>query len=651
MGFIDDLKKKLATPGAEEFVKARFRAQRPTVALDAGATPPPSAPPPVFFDAEEAARRRRKRLVWVLLLAGAAALVAGGSYVSVQWYREVRTVQKHHVLLSVSGPDRAVAGEAVVLKLRVENGSWVPWENVVLTVQPPESFHLKTAQPTPASSPSVGAAGAVASVAPMVWDLGTVPPRASQDFTVTGQIFGEQGMTALFTAHAKLTPGNRPGTTVENEVFTPISITEIPVDLSIDVPQSAASGTPITIRVVYRNRTELDLTSAELRLEAPEGFAPQTITPPIIGRELIWILPAVPPQGEGEVSVVGVIKGEPDLPKPFRASVGFRTPDGTFLAQRSVQRSLTISRSALSLTQMMNKERDTLKADPGTEVHGSVQFKNTGTRGLREVIIRLSVEGTGMDERSIRVEGGSYDGRSKTITWSPASSPQLRTLRPQESGDVAYLFQLLPVSELPLTTEPAGHYAVTARAVADSPDLPTPPGAPKEIVADQFQLLVNTVPTLRLGAFYDDGRAGLTPSTGPLPPQVGQETVLTVSVRIGNTSNEVTDGTYHTTLPESVQWVGKEYHTLGDVRFNERTREITWTVPLLAARAGIALPEPEFAYQVAITPSLNQVGQDVALTRGHLFEGTDAFTVARVRAETEGVTTELVDPKRSEVVR
>ncbi|MDP3685303.1 MAG: hypothetical protein Q8R32_00560, partial [bacterium] len=91
--------------------------------------------------------------------------------------------------------------------------------------------------------------------------------------------------------------------------------------------------------------------------------------------------------------------------------------------------------------------------------------------------------------------------------------------------------------------------------------------------------------------------------------------------------------------------------TVGEIRFNERTRDVIWTIPLVPARAGVALPGPEFVFQVGITPSLNQVGSEVALTRGHTLEGTDAFTTTRIRAEGEAVTTRHADPKKAEVVR
>lgn len=652
MGLVDDLRRRLSTPGAEAYSRDRFQASRPDYLQnrpeDGSAR---NVVPPALYDFRAAERRRRRRVFLGLGLLAAVAAVAAGTFGGIRWYREMRTVQKHHVRLSVSGPDHVTSGEDLTVRVQLENASRVGWERVAVSLQVPEGFAPKASSPSPVGPPLRSGGEPLATATKLVWDLGTVPARAAQDIVLSGRLVGEEGTTALFTTSVTLTPSNRPQVTVEKTAFSSVALAAIPIDVSLDVPRAAASGTPLTVRVAYQNRTAKDVVGARLKLEPPAGFSVSAATPPLKGRDLVWDLPTVPPQGQGEVSVAGVIEGDPESVKAFTARLGFVLPDGKFLAQRSVQRSLALERAALSITQVLNEEKDLLKVAPGAEITGAVQYKNTGTGGLREVIVRLVFEGVGLDESSVKVTGGFFDSRGKQMTWTAASTPQLRALRPGESGALPFSFRLLPVAALPLSGSLSQNFSLLLRAVGDSPDLPTPPGAPKQVASDRFEILLNSVPAVTLGAFYDDGRAGLPVSTGPLPPQVGQETTFTVRARLSNTSNDLIDAAYRTTLPENVQWTSKEYHTVGDVRFNERTREVLWTVPLLPSRAGVALPEPEFAFQVSIRPSLNEVGAAVALTKGHVLEGTDAYTTVRLRAEAPAVTTESVDPKKAQVIR
>lgn len=654
MGFLEDVNKRLTTPGAEAFSQERSAAAKPRYVregLPPGQAQTADTTPPYLFDAAEAARRRRRKVVWSAVLLLIVGAIAGGTYGGIRWFRESRTVQKHHIQLAVNVPERVTSGEDVTVNVQLLNDALVAWENVALTLTAPDGFVLKQASPAPLGSVLQQEKPRENAPPTFTWDVGTLPSRAAVDFVVTGKLLGEEGTSALFTAKVQLTPKNRPNQPANKTAISTVVLAGIPVDLTIDVPQRASSGTPITIHLVYQNRTAKDLTGARVLLEAPAGFTVSSATPPVRERELSWELTGVPPQGQGEIAVSGIIEGDPDTAKPFVARVGFLAPDGRFLIQRTVQRTLTIARAALSLAQVMNNERDILKVNPGAEIQGKVQYKNTGSGGLREVIMKLTFEGVGLDPSSVRVQGGFFDSRRKQITWSAASSAVLRALRPGDQGELTFSFRMLPIEGLPFASDADRNFQLVSQAVGDSPDLPTPPGAPKQVATDRFEILLNSVPLLAMNGFYDDGRAGLPQSTGPLPPQVGQETILTVRARVSNTANDLVDGVYRTVLPENVRWVGKEYHTTGDVRFNERTRDVLWTVPLIAARAGTALPGPEFAYQVAIIPSLNQEGSEVALTRGHTLEATDAFTASRLRAEADAVTTRNVDPKKAEVVR
>jgi len=161
MGFLEDLKRRLTTPGAEAYSRERFRTSRPEYLEGQPAgSQTTDVTPPFFYDAAEAARRRRRRMLTALGILAAILVVAGGTYGGVRWYRESRTVQAHHVRLSVSGPERVISGEDARIQVRIENGSRVPWENVTVALQVPQGFTPKTTSPLPVRSPVGGAGGA-----------------------------------------------------------------------------------------------------------------------------------------------------------------------------------------------------------------------------------------------------------------------------------------------------------------------------------------------------------------------------------------------------------------------------------------------------------------------------------------------------------
>jgi hypothetical protein len=171
-------------------------------------------------------------------------------------------------------------------------------------------------------------------------------------------------------------------------------------------------------------------------------------------------------------------------------------------------------------------------------------------------------------------------------------------------------------------------------ATVDSPDLPAPVGQPKRVVSDRLMMTVNTNITLDVDSFYDDGRLGLE-STGPLPPEVGQQTTYTVRFRLGATLNDVGDVRIRAVLPDGVKYMGQHYKTVGEVDINERSGEIFWTVPLVERLTGIVRPAFELHVQVGITPGENLRGETVKFLNNVSVEGTDVFTDSTVTTEVD----------------
>src|SRR5690606_36507934 len=74
-------------------------------------------------------------------------------------------------------------------------------------------------------------------------------------------------------------------------------------------------------------------------------------------------------------------------------------------------------------------------------------------------------------------------------------------------------------------------------------------------------------------------------NTGPMPPQVGQETTYTIRWNISNSTNVLNNATVRTVLPTGIVWkdvvVPQSERSL--MQYNTVTREIVWnagTIPV-----------------------------------------------------------------------
>lgn len=638
MGFLDDLKKRMSAPGADRYSEERFRSAEPHIPLQEPSTQIQDATPPLLVDIEQEARRRRRRFFLSTSIVIGVLLIAGGTLGGIRAYRLTRTVQQEAMKVDITAPESVQSGSDVQYQVVVTNASRVEWQNVVLEAALPEGFTIKTTAPEPAATGKT-----------IRWAVGTLRPRETGTYSVVGRLIGEQGTSPTLTATLLLTPENAPGLRLKKSQFVAVRVDAVPVDVAVEVPKEAASGERIIVRIAYQNRTSEALSGVRVVLTPPEGFVVEQTDPPVSGRDLAWDIKDIPRNGQGTLTVTGYVEGDPDAVRPFRAAIGFVDAEGTFLSQRNVQATTTIARRAITLAQLFNNQRDLLKANPGAEINARIQYTNSGNVGLRDLILTLTFTGVGLDPSTVETQGGFYDSQKNTITWTAASVEQLKSLAPGASGEVAFKFDMLKPDALPFGSGADKNFSVLSTVVADSPDIPTPVGAAKEVISDRFELYLNSVVGLEMDAFYDDGRAGLPSSTGPTQPRVGQESIYTVRARVTNTSNDIVDAVYRTVLPEGIRWTNKYYTTVGKVAYNERNREILWTIGAVPARAGIGVLAPEFSFQIGLTPSLNQVGDSAVLTKTHVFDGTDVFTAAKLHMEREALTTEHIDPQHAEV--
>jgi len=357
-----------------------------------------------------------------------------------------------------------------------------------------------------------------------------------------------------------------------------------------------------------------------------------------------WQLGTIDSLQSSELTFVFLVSGEAGEKRVLGVEAGIRQEDGDTFVQRRLSHTITVAARELDVRQIVNGSSEPIVVKPGEVVKGEVHYRNVGTIGLREAIVEVSFEGVGFDPDSLVIETGAYNPRTQSIVWSTATEPNLAVIQPQEEGVLEYSFQVLDVDRFPTEGEGASNNVIVTTATVDSPDIPLPAGQPRRVVSDRAVMSVGTTLRLSAEAFYDDGRLGLN-SEGPLPPQVGEETLYTVRFRIGSTLNTAANVHLTAVLPDGVNYTGEHYKTGGDITFNERTGRLDWTILQMPGSTGRSLPPQELHIQVAIVPGENQRGREVPLLNQLTLEAVDQFTEQR---EQEGLktypTTETAEP-------
>jgi len=125
--------------------------------------------------------------------------------------------------------------------------------------------------------------------------------------------------------------------------------------------------------------------------------------------------------------------------------------------------------------------------------------------------------------------------------------------------------------------------------------------------------------------------------SGSLPPKVGETTVYRIFWNITNSLHEITDLKLSTILPENIRWSNKYEINAGELKFDEVTREVKWTLnrmPLDVNALGVN-------FEITITPTAAEKGKLLTLLLGTNLTATDKSTGAVITKTGEALTSNL----------
>ncbi|PIT98370.1 MAG: hypothetical protein COT71_01145 [Candidatus Andersenbacteria bacterium CG10_big_fil_rev_8_21_14_0_10_54_11] len=589
-------------------------------------------------------RLRAKRRVRLLRFSGLlGALLVIGITVSILfvWYRSRLTVTEVQIGISIEGPAELAAGDELMYQVHYGNLSRVDWHGVELAFTPPRGFTLLD------STPGLTPAGRQ-----LLLPVGELASGARGEARIRGRLLGERNETALAEASVTITPDNFPSGQFVRTAVLATTISALPLELATLIPDDAASGERVRASLEVRNLSSQALSNVYVRLQPAPGME-LLLTDPEMSTGFNaatgeWTLAELPALQTQLLTFIFVVSGQTGEQRPIGITAGIRQGEEDFV-QRELTHIVTLSASEVVVQQRFQGESGPVVVRPGDHITGEVLYRNIGTVGLKDAIVKLKLEGIGYDPARLELRNGAYDPVTQTIFWSAATVPELAVVQPQESGVISYSFTLLPLAAFSDDPETGKNNVIVSTALLDSPDLPAPPGQPRQVISDRAILSVQTDPIFAVNAFYDDGRLGLK-SSGPLPPRVAEQTTYTIRFRLGTTLNDVGDVRLIAVIPDGVSFTGQYYATKGEVTLTERAGRLEWTVPQIAGMTGRSRPPEELHVQVAVVPGDDLRGEVVSLVRELSATMTDLFVDRVLTVPQAGLpTTETAVPQKGVV--
>jgi len=520
-------------------------------------------------------------------------------------------ISSKNVDIEILGPANVSAGETLELGVTVKNGNNTDLELANLSVQ----------YPTGARE----AADTSKSITFTKKELGVIKAGDEAAENVRMVLIGTVGEVKeiKFSVEYKVKGSN--ATFYKDKVYE-VSIGSAPMTLKVLSPASITSGDTFTTKVTLKLGSAETLKNVMLRAEYPYGYSVSSASPAAAYENNVWSLGDFSPGTEKTVEIKGRLVGENQDERTFRFYAGVSdngsiTPNFKSVLVATLE-TVAIERPSIALVASFNGEvSQTYVAPAGKEISSSVRYQNNLPEKLVNPRLEVVFSGVALDKASVRPQqGGFYDSGKNSIVWNILNSAGGSELLPGQAGTVNFSF-----SSLPENTLPSGSREITLKMSLGG----TPPGGQAISVTESSFVKIASQVTLASRVLYSTGPFN---NSGPIPPKVETKTTYTVVWNAGNTRNDVTDAKVTAKLGPGVTWLASHSVLSEPISYDSGSNTVTWDLGNLSAGSGFSTSGREVAFQVALTPSLSQLGTAPTLVTGAVFSGreTDSGNVISV---------------------
>lgn len=361
------------------------------------------------------------------------------------------------------------------------------------------------------------------------------------------------------------------------------------------------SGEPITVNITYTNHSRQKVTDAILAIQMPPDFAIEREANLKSEFSKHWLvrIPEILPRSRGQKQLHGILWAKPKTSATVSALMSYQPENSKERGQASNSFILIPAESVLQ-TRLSLAATTAL---PQSQIAYSYALKNTGANPM---IVKLSTDWGPDAELSsdplVELSPGAkkiYQGQLRTPSIPQAARFLVKAgiiidgrIVPQ-SVDSAAIKIIWPAKSVNLITEKQ----------------------PTNLTATQ-----STPSLLAQTRYYTDEGDRL--GHGPVPPQNNTTTRYWVFIEVKNLTLPARAAAFSAVLAPGVEFTGKQSVTLGaPIVYGAADGILRWQHANLPTDGRLGL-----YFEVAVNPTPEQVGKDIAILKNIKFSATDNAT-------------------------
>ncbi|EKD47224.1 MAG: hypothetical protein ACD_66C00167G0005 [uncultured bacterium] len=506
-------------------------------------------------------------------------------------------------------PEQVITGDLSTLTFRYENNSEETISNTRLTIDLPEHFELSSIDST---AKHLGS---------LVFNIGDIAPTDYGFIHIQGAMFGDVDGEQIFTTTLSYTYSTEKitDTKVRQHIFKPI---QSALELELSLPEHLIAYQKVTGEIRYTNTGSIAFPHLIINPKWPNTFA-LTTSLPAKQSDGFFHIDEIEPGETGIITFAGYLGSEQDSTFVFEPSFSF---DETSYKQKTLTDVVEILPTPLQISHSILEST----INPGSTITIDATYKNISDFKLTDISLKIASDNNIFATSGIT--GGSYTNGYYIF------SSVIDELAPQESGSIQ---MKLPVKQSlsRSATDVYENISISTSSSAEFTFSPDQEPITVQTVGSRFDLpLTSPVTMSSFGRYW--APSGDQLGRGPVPPIVGETTKYWIFWNIEETTNTLSNLTLEAELGTNVTMTGRQSVSTGS-SITQSHGTVYWSIPELDPTLPPGSAVVGIAFEVAITPSQDQVGTKPTLLGPTFLRASDRFTGASLTRTTAGVTTAI----------
>ena len=529
------------------------------------------------------------------------------------WYYQRNIYSKETLRLEIFGPEETEMAQEIEYIVKYKNNGNIRLEEPKLIFEYPENSIVIGEQNSSENQETLFQEKVSLR---QEKELEDIYPGQEQTFHFKARLLGRENEAKIAKVWLTYKPKNLKTRYESATTFTTL-IKSVPLTFEFDFPSKIESGKKTLFRLNYFSNIDYPISNLRIKIEYPSGFEFLESQPKSL-EKTEWDIPLLNKADGGRVEVSGILRGEVQESKIFRANLGI-WQEGEVVLLKETIKGIEITRPSIFVSCQINGSPQ-YAAQPGDYLNYEIFFKNTGEEILENLFLVVQLEGEVLDFNTLQAGVGQFQKDSNSIIWDHIVFPQLRLLDSMEEGKVEFWIKV------------KDDFSVKNPLIKAKVSLSQ--------VKEEFITKINTKLAISQRGYFNEGPFK---NYGPLPPKVGSTTAYTIFWQAKNFYNDVKNLKVKANLPSQVRLTGEISSKEAKFSFDPQSREIVWEIGELALGSGISNPAPEISFQVALTPTSAQRGKTPELISQVKIIGEDVWTGEIVEATADPVNTSLPD--------